>query len=81
LQDEREDVVEQTEEEGGKDRDQNNHEGKGHSLTTSRPRDVSELTLGILDVVDESIHCLGYKKTPSGGLFTVLQSGIKSNPP
>jgi len=64
LQNEREDVIKETKEGryGDGNNDSNNRIGNG--LAPSRPRDVSKLGPGVLNVVYESIHVL--KNTPSG---------------
>ena len=58
LQNEGEDVIEETEEGCRSNRDDDCNRSISNSLASSRPRDVSELGSGVLDVVYESIHVL-----------------------
>ena len=60
-----EDVVEESKEESGKNRNSNHDQSEGDGLFARRPRDVRELASSILDVVHESIHVFGIKKRPS----------------
>ena len=58
LQDEREEVVKEAENQSGQDGDEDDYQGEADCLTAGRPRDVSELSLGIFEVIDESVHFL-----------------------
>jgi hypothetical protein len=52
LNDEGEEIIKETEENGGGDRNQNNRTRNDERLTPGRPRNMSELGAGILEVID-----------------------------
>ncbi len=56
MNNEREDVVEESEEKGGEKRNENHNHSESDRLFACWPRDVRELALGIFDVVPESFH-------------------------